>query len=505
MFGALCACSGNRHKPVEKKSTEELLDDLANEEDETIRIAAVRQLGLTRNTKVLENIVLRDYSERVGIAAAAALGDSKDPSAAEALWTAAHDPKRDRAFHSAAAIALAKLGDARAAGTLVQLLHSSGGPESATLVGLGPLAVAALVEALGDPATRDGASRVLILMGGTAVDGLTAALHSSDISGQRLAAASTLAEIDDPRATDALSEALKAPSLELTLAAYRFLIWSGQAGTEAQLTHALNAHGNLAMAEDFLTSGNPALKSAAEDWLRRHNYSVTNQASDLAKVYWGGVDPAVKRLGLYHFDNSLTSTSGTAPSESNGVTFVPGKWGTAVSVGQGGILAYPLKGNLNFQDGTIEMWISPRFDGIDPIYTKYNHPLLVYSSPQGDQFLVAESVLGGFYAGSVVHHQFNGAGGGSISNWKAGSWHHIAFTYSSQPKRQRFYVDGVLIVENHFDMPGPDAGAGSFTVGCDSYRVWTGFVVDELQISDREKRANAIRNSASRKEPFADH
>jgi hypothetical protein len=41
------------------------------------------------------------------------------------------------------------------------------------------------------------------------------------------------------------------------------------------------------------------------------------------------------------------------------------------------------------------MWVSPRFDGIDPIYTKYNHPLLVYNSAQGDQFLVAESALGG--------------------------------------------------------------------------------------------------------------
>jgi hypothetical protein len=58
------------------------------------------------------------------------------------------------------------------------------------------------------------------------------------------------------------------------------------------------------------------------------------------------------------------------------------------------------------------MWVSPRFDGTNPIYSKYNHALLLYPSPGGDQFLVSESIAGGFYAGSVIHHKFRGRSSG---------------------------------------------------------------------------------------------
>ena len=167
-------------------------------------------------------------------------------------------------------------------------------------------------------------------------------------------------------------------------------------------------------------------------------------------------------------------------------------------------MKYPLSGSLSFTDGTIEMWISPKLDGTDPIYTKYNHALLLYNSPADDQFLVSESTLGGFYAGSVIGKQFKGTGGGSIRGWKAGTWHHIAFTYSSRAGRQRFYVDGVMTAEVKGPMPAPDPGAGSFTVGCDPYGDWTGFAVDELEISSGEKSSSEIRSSAFRTQPFAD-
>jgi hypothetical protein len=159
---------------------------------------------------------------------------------------------------------------------------------------------------------------------------------------------------------------------------------------------------------------------------------------------------------------------------------------------------------LSFKDGSIEMSISPRFDGADPVYTKYNHALLLYHSASG-QFLVAESILDGFYAGSVVSHQFSGAGGGSIKTWKPGTWHHIAFTYSSHPVRQRFYVDGTMTSESTTPMPEPDPDANAFTVGCDPYGNYTAFVVDELLISAAEKSPKAIRLDASRQEPFPDH
>ena len=500
-----CAFPNAKRKPLEKKTTEELLQDLTNG-NEDVKIAVIRRLVTSKDQTALFalKMVLDDPSDSVAIAAADALGDLNDSQAIEPLWHVNQDPKRSPSLRFAAACALARLGDIRVADPLINALPDNYAPASMALARLGKAAVPPLIEALRMAEKRDNASKVLITMGNTALEPLINLLRNKEIKSDRLAAASTLAEMDEPAASEALDEALKNPDPELAWAAYRFLIRKGRAGTEAQLTRTLDTYGRLPMAEDFFASGNPVLKAAAETWAQKRKYPLTLRTSDVAEVHWGGVNPSLKRLGLYHFDGSLTSTSGMAPVQASGVSFVPGKWGSALSVEKGGILKYPLNGNLDFQNGTIEMWISPRFDGTDPVYSKYNHALLLYHSPANDQFLVSESTLGGFYAGSVVHHQFRGAGGGNISNWKPGTWHHIAFTYSSNPTRQRFYVDGSLINENTVPMPEPDPGA-NLTVGCDPYGNWTGFLIDELEISSGAKGTTAIGSSALRKAPFADH
>lgn len=499
------ACSIGKRKPAEKKTTEELLQDLTNG-DEDVKTAAIRRLVASKDQSALFalKVVLDDPSERVAIAAATALGDLNDPQAIEPLWNVNGDPKRGPALRFAAACALARLGDIRAAEPLINALPDNYASASIALARLGKAGVPPLIDALRLADKRDKAAKVLSLMGGTGIPALIDLLRNKEVKSDRLAAASALAEIDDPRAAAALNEALKEPDPEFTRVAYRFLIRRGLPGTEAQLTHTLDTYGRLSMAEDFFASGNPVLKAAAESWAQTRKYPLSIRTSDSDPVYWGGVDPSLKRLGLYHFDGSLTSTSGTAPLQARGVSFVPGKWGTAISVGKEGILKYPLAGNLTFKDGTIEMWISPLSDGSDEVYAKHNHALLLYHSPPTDQFLISESNRRSFYAGSVVSGVFKGSGGGSISDWKAGTWHHIAFTYSSHPASQRFFVDGVLTMESNTDMPGPDPGAGSFTVGCDPYGNGTGFAVDELLVFSGTKSAQAIRNSALRNEPFPD-
>ncbi|MGH9767045.1 MAG: putative glycoside hydrolase [Blastocatellia bacterium] len=213
----------------------------------------------------------------------------------------------------------------------------------------------------------------------------------------------------------------------------------------------------------------------------------------------------LSQLGLFHYDNSLASASRITPVQSVGTSFVPGKWGSALAIAPGGKLSYPVAGNLNFQTGTIEMWISPRFDGTNAIYGQYNHSLVLYSLPNGDQFIVAENSNRNFYAGTVINRQFVGAGGGDISSWKAGDWHHIAFTYSAAEGRQRLYLDGVLITEHRGAMPAPGAGGSSFTVDSDLFGNSSAFLLDELRISNDEKSPAIIQYSAKRSSPFANN
>ena len=182
---------------------------------------------------------------------------------------------------------------------------------------------------------------------------------------------------------------------------------------------------------------------------------------------------------------------------------LPGRWGSALAVAPGGILTYPVSNNLDFRNGTIEIWIAPRHEGSDPIYSKYNHTLLLYSLPPNyDQFIVAEDNRRSFYAGVVVGTHFNGTGGGEISSWKAGQWHHVALTYSAVHSRQRFYIDGLLTAEHIGSMPVLGTGGKRFAVDCDFWGRASDFLVDELRILNQEQTPAAVLQDAIRTSPF---
>jgi HEAT repeat protein len=500
-------CSTNRRKPLDRKSTEELLEDLATSDDR-VRIPAMQRLSATRGNAVTPSLItlLTDQSEPMRIAAAATLAESKDPSAADALWKELNSRYQSVAFKLAAARSLAGVKDPRAIDYLIQVLPTAGAPASVALAQYGDAALEPLIQALGDASTRAPASATLASMGQPAIAPLMRVLNSGANKAVRLAVVKTLAEFDDQRVSIALNELLQDREVETVAAAYRFLIRQGDRQTEPALIAALTTVGRLEMAEDFLSSGNETLKAAAQAWAQRSASPLKARLSEQPEVYWGGVDPTLKRVNLYHFDGALTSVAGDGPVESTQVAFVPGKWGKAVSVERGGALRYPLARNISFRDGTIEMWISPKFDGGDPIYRKYNHPLLLYHAPNADQFLVSEGNFGGFYAGAVVHRDqaFKGAGGGVFNTWKAGTWHHIAFTYSSRYNRQNLYLDGICAADRSGPMPAPDPANASFTLGCDPYGNWTAFAVDELQITSGEKSAGAIRAAAVRTQPYPD-
>ncbi len=191
------ACSGGKVKAVGKKSTEELVDDLANASDDGVRVSAVVELGKRHDRVAMAALIgaVKDVSEPVKMTAVSGLAASKDPSAADVLFEASQDATQSRNFRVAAACALAPVGDVRAAPLLVQDLSEARPEVSKALVSLGPGAVPALIAGLRDAPTRGGASRVLITIGSPAVDALAGTLRTDENKYARLAAVSTLAEI----------------------------------------------------------------------------------------------------------------------------------------------------------------------------------------------------------------------------------------------------------------------------------------------------------------------
>ena len=66
---------------------------------------------------------------------------------------------------------------------------------------------------------------------------------------------------------------------------------------------------------------------------------------------------SLTQLALFHYDSALASTANVGPLQSQGISLVPGKWGSALAITTGGALSYPAAGNISFSAGTIEVWI----------------------------------------------------------------------------------------------------------------------------------------------------
>jgi uncharacterized protein (TIGR03437 family) len=214
---------------------------------------------------------------------------------------------------------------------------------------------------------------------------------------------------------------------------------------------------------------------------------------------------AMTQLALFHYDGSLASTSGVVPLRSEGTSFVPGVWGSALEIATGGNLTYPASGNVSFSDGTIELWIAPTQAGNAPIYSQYDHTLFRYLDANGNQLVFSESAGGTFYAGTNIGGVFDGVDGIQMASLQAGVWHHVAFTYSQANGRFRLYLDGTLVVENDTAISMPSGDGPNFTIDSDPYGNASAFAVDELRIASDEETAAEIQYDATRSTPFADN
>jgi hypothetical protein len=62
--------------------------------------------------------------------------------------------------------------------------------------------------------------------------------------------------------------------VRLVATVYNILLRTNVPDTEDLLSKALHEYGNVKMAGDFLRSGRPALRMAAENWARENSYPI---------------------------------------------------------------------------------------------------------------------------------------------------------------------------------------------------------------------------------------
>jgi len=108
------------------------------------------------------------------------------------------------------------------------------------------------------------------------------------------------------------------------------------------------------------------------------------------------------QLLLLSAEGSAEDAGGRPPLAASGLAYVPGRWGQAFSLDQGGTLAYPREGSIDFNEGTVEMWAALRRDGDDPTYAQRDHYLFYYRAASGDTLQIALSRSAGIvYAGGT--------------------------------------------------------------------------------------------------------
>ncbi len=209
---------------------------------------------------------------------------------------------------------------------------------------------------------------------------------------------------------------------------------------------------------------------------------------------------------LLRFDGSVSGANGELPTLATAPAYAAGRWGSALALTTTGRLRYARAGNLSLDAGTIEMWVALRLDGDDSAYTQTDQTLFLYRTADGDSLGIRQSKTNGtLYAGGSTGGAWQSAysSKASMRGWKAGEWHHLAFTYSDADEFMRFYVDGALAADtNEHRYNAPAATADTFAVGGDVWSANALYFLDEVRFSDYPADGAEIAARAHRLEPL---
>ena len=183
------------------------------------------------------------------------------------------------------------------------------------------------------------------------------------------------------------------------------------------------------------------------------------------------------------FDYSRNGTGGETPTASQYVSLGDGKYSNGANIieySDTPTLKYKAANNINSQQGTVEAWVKPTWNGNDG----KGHTILQYGAEGG--ILILKDGANNL---RLIINRFSPSGypeqgvGHNISDWQANQWRHIAFTWGGG--QLRLYIDGNLTVQQPiYSTPLFPISDTEFNIGTDAgWNVWQG-TIDHLRISN---------------------
>lgn len=139
---------------------------------------------------------------------------------------------------------------------------------------------------------------------------------------------------------------------------------------------------------------------------------------------------------LLHFDGSYDGAGGETGTAS-GMSFAAGRYGQALSAGEGATLSYETAGNLNREQGAIEFWVRPDWDGND----ERDYNFFEVGNEWSNRIRITKDGANNLRL-MVWDDQREYGVATNVGGWRAGEWHHVAATWA--PTGLALYTDGEL-------------------------------------------------------------
>jgi sugar lactone lactonase YvrE len=201
-----------------------------------------------------------------------------------------------------------------------------------------------------------------------------------------------------------------------------------------------------------------------------------------ASSYSGPYEPDAHTLLLLHLDGSYDGAQGE-PGTSNGTTFVTGRYGKGALVDGNDTLSYTASGNITFTQGAVEFWFRPNWNGDDggnhTLFWWGEDPVFFHLRKDGISNLVFDRFFDGGSCGAPIN----------VADWKAGEWHHLAFTWEGTD--MVLYVDGRVVAQTVCEgVANPGASIFYIGSGIGGDQSVDG-IIDEFRVSDMPRLGNS--------------
>lgn len=198
------------------------------------------------------------------------------------------------------------------------------------------------------------------------------------------------------------------------------------------------------------------------------------------------------------FDGQLQDASGVAPLESQGVEFVEGRQGRAVSIQRPAVLTYPT-GNFNRDQFTISFWVrheKPLADYFFQQLVYFYHETPDLKNRIGILKRSGTNYFVFFFGDDQGNAKGVNFGGNWFSlatasqTWEAGSWHHLVCTADRSRGLAQFLIDGRKVAEAR-GTQFPARLGEVFWIGTQQGHSWMRGAIDDLLIEPVARLSDA--------------